>query len=139
MKVVLQRKNKAVHFEGTNESGLKVNIDGAEEVGGEGKGVRPMELVLFSLGSCSAIDIASILRKMNLQADDIKITIEGERDPDEVPSVFTKINVHYTLVGKLYASKVERAIELSMEKYCSVAKMLRPTVELTYSYEILRK
>ena len=135
MNVTITRKNKAVHFEAQNADGNTVHFDGSQEVGGEGKGVRPMEGVLMSLASCSAIDVVDMLKKMRQELEDIQIDVKGERR-DEIPKVFTKIHLAYRLKGDIHPDKAERAVKLSAEKYCSVSKMLEPDVEITYSVEM---
>ena|SRR5690606_31305122 len=134
MKVQLQRKNEAVHFEGSSElSDIKIHIDGAESIGGEGKGVRPMELVLMALGSCSVFDLSSILKKQRQVIDDIQVEVEGKRR-EEVPNIFTHIHITFTLRGQLDEAKVHKAAELAVKKYCSVHDMLAAGgVEITYS------
>ncbi|MEM6264796.1 MAG: OsmC family protein [Bacteroidota bacterium] len=139
MNITLHRENDAVHFEALNAEGQVVHTDGSEAAGGEGKGFRPMELLLVGLGSCSAIDVVLILKRMRQEIDDIKIEVQGARDSDEVPSVFRKIHVHYTLIGQLDPDKVERAINLSMEKYCSATRMLEQMAEITHSFNIEAK
>lgn len=129
--------NDAVHLQGRNEDGLTVSMDGSDSIGGENLGVRPMELLLMSLGSCSSMDVLSILAKMKQQVDSYKVEVNGTRREGEVPAVFTKIHVHYLLTGDLAEDKVSRAIQLSMEKYCSVTKMLEASVEITHGFEIL--
>ena len=79
MKVELNRKNKLFHFEATNEEKIRVNIDASPEIGGENKGVRPMELVLMGLGGCASIDLGLILKKQRQELDDYKISIEAQR------------------------------------------------------------
>ncbi|MGE8378313.1 MAG: OsmC family protein, partial [Sphingobacterium sp.] len=97
MKIKLNRVNQAVHFEASSElSSVKVNIDGSEAIGGEGKGVRPMELVLMALGSCSVFDLHSILVKQRQQIDDVQVEVEGKRR-EEVPQVFTDIHINFFL------------------------------------------
>src|SRR5690606_931203 len=101
MKVALQRINKAVHFEASSElSSVKVNIDGSEAIGGEGKGVRPMELVLMALGSCSVFDLNTILQKQRQEIEDIQVEVEGDRR-EEIPNIFTKIHIKFLLKGKI--------------------------------------
>jgi putative redox protein len=135
MKIVLERKNDAVHFEAKNEDGVTVNIDGSPEIGGQNLGVRPMQLLLMGLGGCSGIDLKIILRREPIT--DIKITIDAERQKDVEPSLFEKIHVHFDLFGALNPKKVERAVSLSMDKYCSVAKTLEKTATITYSHSII--
>lgn len=136
MKITLERMNNAVHLVGINENGLTTSIDGSPKIGGEDLGPRPMELVLMAAGSCSSMDVLSILQKMKQEVKSYKVEVNGERDMDAIPSVFTSIHLKFILEGDLDDSKVARAIELSMDKYCSVTHMLRGSVEITYSYEI---
>jgi putative redox protein len=120
-----------------NEEGAELHIDGAEKVGGENKGFRPMQLILAGLGSCSAIDIISILKKQKQPLEDIRILIDGEREKDKIPSLFEDIHIHFILKGKLDEKKVKRAVDLSMNSYCSVTKILEKTAKITYSFEIV--
>jgi putative redox protein len=136
MKVELKREDKDFHMVAIGSAGVPVHIDGAESIGGHNAGARPMELMLMSLGSCSVIDIISILRKQKIEIDDLTVSIDGERDPEAIPSLFTNIDVHFKFTGDLDESKVKRAVELSMEKYCSAAATLRKTAEITYRYTI---
>ena len=136
MKVELRRVNEAFHFEAVGAAGVTVNIDGSPEIGGVNAGARPMEMMLMGLGGCSAIDIVLILQKQRQVIDDMAITIEAERVPNETPSLFKTIHVHYNFKGDLNEEKVRRAIELSMEKYCSVTAILNKTAEITHSFSI---
>ncbi len=135
MQINITRLDQDIHFEATNAENLSVSYDGSIEAGGHGKGVRPMEGILMSLGSCSGIDVVLILKKMKQDLQDIQIQVSGERR-EEIPRIFTKIHVHYILIGPLDLDKAERAVQLSMEKYCSVTKMLENTVEITYEVEV---
>lgn len=136
MKIQLKRKDQAFHMEARNEAGNTVSSDGAEKIGGNGKGMRPMELLIASLGSCSAIDVIQFLKKMRQPLDHLEMEIEAERDPDNVPSLFTKVHIHYLLWGELDEKKVERAVKMSVDKYCSVARILEKTAEISWSYEL---
>ncbi|MDB5119446.1 MAG: OsmC family protein [Sphingobacteriales bacterium] len=137
MKVKLQRVNQAVHFEAIGgATPIKVNIDGSPEIGGEGLGVRPMELVLMALASCSSLDFLSILKKQKQEVQDISVSAEGNRT-DRVPSVFTDIHLLFNVKGNVDPAKAERAAELAVKKYCSVHDMLAAGgVEITYSVDI---
>jgi len=135
MKVTLERQNKAVHFHAKGDSGHIVNIDGGPTSGGEEKGSRPMELVLMAAGGCSSIDIHLILKKMRQPVDDLRIEVHGER-VDAVPAVFRKITFYYHFKGDLKAEKVKQAIDMSLDKYCSVSKMLDHHVEMAYEFTI---
>ncbi|MCF8261713.1 MAG: OsmC family protein [Melioribacteraceae bacterium] len=135
MKVELKRVDKNFHFEASGVSNVKVNIDGAESIGGSNSGARPMELILMGLGGCSAIDILSILRKQKIEPTSFEIEINAVRR-EKIPSIFTKIEVVYKVTGEVDESKLKRAIDLSVEKYCSVSEILNKTADITYTYEI---
>ncbi|NGF55185.1 OsmC family protein [Parapusillimonas sp. SGNA-6] len=137
MKIALNRVNQAVHFEASSElSNVKVNIDGSESIGGEGKGVRPMELVLMALGSCSVFDLTTILQKQRQEIEDIHVEVEGQRR-EEIPNIFTKIHITFSLKGKIDEIKVQKAAELAVKKYCSVHDMLSAGgVDITYSIKV---
>ncbi len=122
----------------TNERGNTIHIDGAPAAGGENKGFRPMELLAAGAGSCSSIDIITILGKQHQELIDIQVEVTAEREQDTVPSLFTSIHLHYNLKGNLERKKVEKAIALSLGKYCSVAKILEKTAKITHSFEIIR-
>lgn len=136
MKVELRRVNNAFHFEAVGAAGVPVQIDGSPDIGGVNAGARPMEMILMGLGGCSAIDIVLILQKQRQIIEDMSISIEAERVPDEIPSLFKTIHVHYTFKGDLQIEKVARAIELSMEKYCSVTAILNKTAIITHSFTV---
>lgn len=138
MKIQISRLNDAVHLEATNESGAKLQMDGSPEIGGQNLGFRPMQTLLASLGGCSSMDVLSILKKMQQEVTSYDVEINGERETGKEPSLFKDIHVLYKLGGKnLDPEKVKRAIDLSMTKYCSVAKTLEPTANITYSFEII--
>ena len=123
-------------FVAESGSGHAVVVDGAPDIGGRNLGARPMELVLMGTGACSAIDVVHILRKARQPLADCWIELDAERAPEE-PKVFTKIHLHYVVVGKgLAPAQVERAVKLSKEKYCSATIMLAKSVEITFDYEI---
>ena len=136
MKINLERINKAVHFVAQNEDGNRIEMDGSPGIGGEGKGVRPMEVMLMGLAGCSTIDIVTILEKMRQPLDDVKVSVSVTRREGEVPSLFKVITIDYQLYGNLQEDKAKRAIELSLEKYCSVAKIMEKTAEINYTYSI---
>lgn len=138
MKVELKRVNDAVHLEASAlSSTVKVNIDGSPEIGGLGLGVRPMEMVLMALASCSALDLITILKKQKQVLIDFSVSVEGERR-EKIPTIFTKIHMVFTLKGTINPDKAERAAELAVKKYCSVHDMLSAGgVEITYSVKII--
>lgn len=137
MKIQLKRLDQAFHMQATNEAGNTVTSDGAEKIGGSGKGMRPMEMLISSLGSCSAIDVIQFLKKMRQPLEHIELEIDAERDPEAVPSLFTKVHIHYRLKGALDTRKAEKAVSMSVDKYCSVARILEKTAEISWSVEVL--
>jgi putative redox protein len=123
-------------FVGEASSGHSVVMDSSPEHGGRNLGARPMEMILLGLGGCSSFDVVSILQKSRVAIDDCIVEISAER-ADEIPAVFTRIHLHYIVKGAALQDKhVKRAVELTSEKYCSVAMMLKHSVELSYDYEI---
>ncbi len=137
MKVQLKRVNGAVHFEGSGASSdVKVHIDGPADIGGQGLGARPMELVLMALASCSSLDLVSILQKQRQEITDFSVDVEGTRR-EEIPQFFTKIHMIFRLQGTIDRAKAERAAELAVKKYCSVHDMLASGgVEITYELDL---
>jgi putative redox protein len=139
MRIQIARQNKAVHMRATNEDGASIDMDGTPAIGGENKGLRPMQMLLAALGGCSTIDIVTILNKQRQPLEDISVTIDGEREPNVEPSLFRDISVHFTLKGNLDEDKVRKAVDLSMQKYCSVAKTLEKTATITYGFTIIEE
>lgn len=137
MKIEINRINEKVNLQATNEDGQSIIMDGSPAIGGENLGMRPMQVLLASLGGCSSMDVISILTKQRQNISDYKVTIDGEREAGVEPSLFRNVNVHFALKGEnLDEEKVKRAIELSMTKYCSVSKTLEPTCNITYSFKV---
>lgn len=123
-------------FVGESGSGHSVVMDGPPELGGRNLGVRPMEMLLLGLGGCSSFDVVLILQKSKQQVIDCEVEIEAER-ADKEPKVFTRIHLHFIVSGRnLAVDKVERAIKLSAEKYCSASIMLAKTAEVTHDFEL---
>nr|VFK41599.1 MAG: putative redox protein [Candidatus Kentron sp. TC]VFK45038.1 MAG: putative redox protein [Candidatus Kentron sp. TC]VFK59353.1 MAG: putative redox protein [Candidatus Kentron sp. TC] len=126
-------------FLGESGSGHAVLMDGAPEVGGRNLGVRPMEAILIGLGGCTTFDVVSILRKARQSIDDCVVEIEAER-ADAPPKIFTHIHIHYRVIGReISRERVERAIALSTEKYCSATIMLGKAARITHDYEIVER
>lgn len=126
MKISLKRLDDAFHFEARNEDGRTVHMDAAEKIGGHNKGVRPTQMLLMSLAGCSGIDVINILNKQKQVLDDFQVEVEGEQENiQDAAKVFTDINIKFILKGNVEPQKAKRAVELSMEKYCSVEKTLR--------------
>jgi putative redox protein len=126
-------------FEAKNPKGLTVNFDAPKDHGGEETALSPMETLLACLAGCTSFDVINILRKKRQTITGYSVEVEGTRAP-EPPAVYTKINIKYIIHGKNVAKEaVERAIELSEEKYCAVGATLKKTAEITSSYEIIEE
>ena len=133
MKITLDRMNDAVLFKALNEEGNSIMMDGSEKIGGTGTAARPMEVLLMALGGCSSIDIISILKKMKQPVTNYHVEIDGKRAEDQEPAIFTDIHISYFVEGDVNPERVNRAAELSVEKYCSVSKMIEHISKITYS------
>ncbi|MCB0521701.1 MAG: OsmC family protein [Lewinellaceae bacterium] len=137
MQITLKRLNNDVLFQCTNEDGNTTLTEGSPDIGGTGQGIRPMQLLLMSLASCSGIDVVMILKKLRQPLEDIQVEVNGERDTENVPPVFKKIHLHFILQGDLNEEKVAKAIGLSVDKYCSVARMLEKTAAISWDFELI--
>ena len=136
MEINLIRKNDKFNFEAENAMGQTVELDAKPEIGGTGKGFRPVEMLLVGLGGCSGIDMVNVLTKQKEPLDDIRISIRASRKDEEMPPIFDVINIHFILTGDLNPQKVERALALTFDKYCSVSNILGRSAEIKFSYEI---
>jgi putative redox protein len=138
-KIAYIKQIKGITFAGKADSNHWVTMDGPENFGGSDSGTRPKELILIALGGCTGSDVVSILQKKRAPLDDFEINISADMT-DEHPKVYKNIRLEYVFYGKGIQQKdVERAIELSSTKYCSVTKMLEGSVNITHSYKILEK
>ena len=122
--IQLSRVHGDFGFEATDENGHTIKMDSSPESGGLNYGVRPMQSLLMSLGGCSAIDVISILKKQRQDVVDYKMSISGEREKGKEPSLWQTIHVKFQLYGDIDKDKAERAVDLSINKYCSVAATL---------------
>ena len=128
-----------VTFLAESGSGHAVVLDGAPDAGGRNLGVRPMEMLLMGLGGCSAFDVVLILRKGREEVTDCVVELEAERAETD-PKVFTRIHMHYKVTGRgLAPAKVERAIALSAEKYCSASAIMAKTAVITHDWEVIEE
>ncbi len=124
-------------FLGESGSGHAVVLDGSPEAGGRNLGIRPMESLLIGLGTCTALDVVSILKKGRQPLADCVVEVEAERT-ETVPKVFTRIHVHFVVTGTgLDPKKVARAVKLSAETYCSASAMLGTMAEISHDFEIV--
>ncbi|GGK63406.1 peroxiredoxin [Rufibacter glacialis] len=112
-------------FEAKDANGHLLTTDTSPENGGLNAGVRPMQMLLMALGGCSGIDVVMILKKQRQELQGLRMEISGEREAGKEPSLWKKVHVVFELQGNLDVTKAERACELSMVKYCSVAETLR--------------
>jgi len=125
-----------VMFVAETGSGHAIVMDGAPEAGGRNLGARPMEMLLAGLGGCSAFDVVMILKRGREAVTDCVVEVDADRAETD-PKVFTNIKLHYIVTGtKLDPNKVERAIKLSEEKYCSASAMLGATAKITHDFEV---
>lgn len=131
MKVKLESTHGELNFKGTNDRGQSLQFSGNKEA------VSPMESVLMAAAACSAIDVEIFLKKMRQPLDNIEVEVNGNR-VDAVPAIFSDIHLHYKLYGDIKPEKAIKAVEMSMEKYCSVSIMLQKGVTMTHSHEVVR-
>ena len=136
MNITLDRIDDAFHFRARNDAGYAVDIDAAAAIGGSEQGVRPMQLMLMSIGGCSGIDVVNILRKQKQPLEDLRITVDGEREAGAVPSLFRDITLHFHLAGDVDPAKARRAVGLSVEKYCSASATLAMTAEISWRVSV---
>jgi putative redox protein len=124
-------------FVGESGSGHAVVMDGSPEAGGRNAGVRPMEMLLVGLAGCTAFDIVHILEKGRQNVTGCTVEVDADRAATD-PKVFTRIHLRYRVVGKhLAQDKVERAVQLSADKYCSASIMLGKTAAFTHEVEVV--
>ncbi len=124
-KIELSRVKGDFGFEATDEHGHTLKMDSSPESGGWDFGVRPMQTLLMGLGGCSAIDVIAILKKQRQQVTDYKMIINGEREKGVEPSLWKEIHIEFHLYGQIEEDKAAKAVELSVNKYCSVAATLK--------------
>ena len=118
-------------------SGHAVVMDGSPDFGGRNLGPRPMEMLLMGMGGCTAFDVVLILKKLREPVEDCVVELDSERAEDP-PKIFTQIHAHFVITGKgLDPKKVERAVNLSAEKYCSASIILGKTAKITHDFKIV--
>jgi putative redox protein len=130
MNIKLESIHGSLNYKGTNERGQSVQFSGNKE------SVSPMESVLMAAAACSSIDIEIFLEKMRQPFDKIEVEVKGTR-VDDVPSIFSDIHLHYKIYGSIKPEKAKKAVEMSMDKYCSVSIMLSAGVKMSHSHEII--
>ncbi len=136
-RIVMEKTGGDFGFEVRDEKNHSLRTDTSEESGGTSYGFRPMQLLLSALGTCSAIDMIAILKKQKQTIGQFKITVEGEREVNKIPTLWKAINILFVIQG-VDKDKAEKAAFLSMDKYCSVAETLRRGgTEITYQVEVI--
>lgn len=119
-----------IRFAVTNAAGASVVMDGPVEMGGANAGLRPMEMLLSALAGCSSMDVIHIMKKQRQNLERLEVEVEGER-ASTIPAVFTRIHLRFTAHGSIELLKFQKAVDLSMSKYCSIVRMLQSTVAIT--------
>jgi len=125
IKIEVNRVDDAYAFEALDSNGHIVRMDAGADIGGHDSGIRPMQLLLMALASCSGIDIVSILKKQRQEITGLKMTVEGEREQGKEPALWKYIHLKILFSGNIDEEKAIKACALSMDKYCSVAATLR--------------
>jgi putative redox protein len=123
-KIELARVSGDYGFEATDEYGHTIKMDSSPESGGLNYGVRPMQMLLMGLAGCSAIDVIAILKKQRQEVRDYKMVVNGDREPNKEPSLWKDVDVEFHLYGNIDPDKAQKAADLSIGKYCSVAATL---------------
>lgn len=124
-RITLQLQPDGSQTVATDEAGNAVGLYLPESAGGDQTGVRPMQMLLMGLAGCAAVDILMILKKQRQSVSDFRVELEGAREPNKEPSLWQQVHIVFKFKGAVDSEKAAKAVELSMEKYCSVAETLR--------------
>lgn len=130
MDIKIESTHGSLNFKGTNERGQSIQLSGNKEA------VSPMESLLMAAAACSAIDVEIFLKKMRQDLMKIEVNVTGNR-VDAVPAVFSDMHIHYKVFGDVKEEKAKKAVDMSVEKYCSVSIMLQKAVKITHSFEVV--
>jgi putative redox protein len=136
MKITIKKQEGDFHMVASNEDGNTLAMDGSKDIGGEGKGMRPMQLLLTAAGGCSSIDVLLMLKKQKQVVESFDVEVEGHTEKVEEHRIFKTIVFHFKITGDVDPEKAERAVKLSLEKYCSVSKILEPTADISYTLSV---
>jgi len=139
MKITINTLEQDRHMEAINEEGGSIRMDGTRTIGGLEGGLSPMQLLLAAAGGCSTIDVINILKKQRQDVKKIQIEVDGDRQKIKTWSEYKTIHMHFILTGNPDPAKVEKAIELSVGKYCSVSKTLEQRSKISHSFEIINE
>jgi len=124
-KIEVKRVDDAYAFVATDSNGNTARMDASAAIGGHNSGIRPMQTILMGLGGCGGVDIISILKKQKQEITEFKMVIEGEREQGKEPALWKEVNIQFYFTGLVDLEKAEKAVALSLNKYCSVAATLR--------------
>ena len=134
---VTVKRDSGFRFVGSNSRGSQVLMDPSAAADGAAEGTSPMELLLMGIGGCSSIDVVMILEKMRQPVTDCQVAVEADRGETD-PKVFTHIRMHFAVAGEgLSLDRVEQAVKLSAEKYCSASIMLSKAAEISHTFEVI--
>ena len=136
MRITVEQKTPPFHFVATGTRGRQIHMDEPEESGGTGQGVSPMQMLIMAMGGCSGIDIAMILEKSRQRVESFTMELDAERPPDSVGQPYHKIHAHYILTGEIEPTKAQRAVKLSITKYCGASRTLGATADITASVSV---
>jgi putative redox protein len=136
MKIDITRTNENVLFKIENPTGESAFIDGSEEFGGVQGGLRPMEMLLAAVATCSAFEVVRILKKQKQTITDFKIEVNGVRTKKGTSSPFSSIDITFLIRGQVELRKAERAVTISTDKYCSVRASLDPEIEVSHQVKV---
>ena len=136
VKIKINRLNENFHMEAVNDEGASLEMDGSNEIGGQNLGMKPMQLLLAAVGGCSSIDVLMILKKQKQVVRSFSVDVEADKEAVGEYSLYKNVCLHFMVEGELDPAKAKKAIELSLDKYCSVAKILEPTTTVTYTLTV---
>jgi putative redox protein len=133
VKIKINRLNEDFHMEAINDEGARLEMDGSNEIGGQNLGMKPMQLLLAAAGGCSSIDVLLILKKQKQNVRSFSVDVDADKEKVGDYSLYKNVCLHFRIEGDLDPSKAKKAVELSLDKYCSVAKTLEPTTTVSYT------
>lgn len=133
IKIKINRLNEDFHMEAINDEGARLEMDGSNEIGGQNLGMKPMQLLLAAVGGCSSIDVLVILKKQKQNVRTFSVEVEADKEKTGDYSLYKNVVLHFIIEGDLDHEKAIKAIELSLDKYCSVAKTLEPTTTVSFT------
>ncbi|MGA7305330.1 MAG: OsmC family protein [Rhodothermales bacterium] len=136
MRIEIKRAGAPFHFVATGTNGRRVHMDEPPSTGGTDMGASPMQMLIMAMGGCSGIDIVMILDKQRQRIDSFDMEIDAERPKGVVGAPYATVHAHYVLTGDIDPAKAQRAVQLSIDKYCGVSNTLRPTAKITASVSV---